>query len=149
MTKVSFEKIKTTPELSNGSRYKTTFFCTQCVTKINCLICISQYQLSFRMPYLIINPHSECYISVSTLIQNVISQYQLSFRMLYLSINSHSECYISITTLIPNAISQYQLSLSIFQPEGQEWDYCFCQCHVFVHSCVRLFDTLWFPNSHS
>ncbi len=48
MTKVLFEKIKTTPELSNGSRNKTTlFFSAQSVTKINFLICIIKWYMIY------------------------------------------------------------------------------------------------------
>ncbi len=43
-TKVSSEKIKTTPELSNDSKYKTTLFlCAQSITKINCTIGIIKW----------------------------------------------------------------------------------------------------------
>ncbi len=41
---------------------------------------------------------------------------------------------------------------AIFVPRParrQEWDYCFCERHVFVHLFVHSFDTLWFRDSHS
>ncbi len=47
MTKVSFEKIKITPELRNDSRYKATLFSVQ-MTKMNCRICIIKWYIIYN-----------------------------------------------------------------------------------------------------
>ncbi len=46
---------------------------------------------------------------------------------------------LSCNYLVVSLATKVAWYLSLSQPEGQEWDYCFCQSQMFIRSCVRSF----------